>query len=204
MAGTLYQWLMEQAVGDRFEAHCLASVIAARCEEGKGSLASRLGLEAGQLEDVLATHFTGADLRAACVETEGRGTELALEEEDLRALFLDHRGGNGPIEVWWAAILARTVLRPNHLWQDLGFSCREDVSRLLKRHFHTLFLLNVKDMKWKKFLYKSLCEREDIRVCKAPNCEICSDYAVCFGPEDGSPLHQIGIDQGQREPRADG
>ncbi|WP_429451885.1 nitrogen fixation protein NifQ [Paraburkholderia sp. WC7.3g] len=35
-------------------------------------------------------------------------------------------------------------------------------------------------MKWRKFLYKQVCEREALIICKASNC---GDFADCFGPE---------------------
>jgi nitrogen fixation protein NifQ len=39
-------------------------------------------------------------------------------------------------------------------------------------------------MKWKKFFYKQLCLREGLTLCKAPSCDVCSDYALCFGAEE--------------------
>ncbi len=39
-------------------------------------------------------------------------------------------------------------------------------------------------MKWKKFIYKQLCITEGIYTCRAPSCEVCADYADCFGPEE--------------------
>ncbi|WP_429410666.1 nitrogen fixation protein NifQ [Paraburkholderia sp. WSM4174] len=38
-------------------------------------------------------------------------------------------------------------------------------------------------MKWKKFLYKHVCEREALIICKASNCGDCADFTDCFGPE---------------------
>jgi NifQ. len=40
------------------------------------------------------------------------------------------------------------------------------------------------DMKWKKFIYKQLCEAEGLYVCRAPSCEVCKDYDQCFGKEE--------------------
>jgi nitrogen fixation protein NifQ len=51
-------------------------------------------------------------------------------------------------------------------------------------NFEPLALRNDKDMKWKKFLYKQLCEAEGIYVCRAPSCEVCVDYDNCFGNEE--------------------
>ncbi|MCK7499364.1 MAG: nitrogen fixation protein NifQ [Comamonadaceae bacterium] len=49
-------------------------------------------------------------------------------------------------------------------------------------------------MKWKKFLYKQLCEREEILVCKAPSCAVCCDHGESASgpkrrrrPESASP-----------------
>ena len=51
-------------------------------------------------------------------------------------------------------------------------------------HFKPLASRNDRDMKWKKFLYKQLCETEGITTCRAPSCEVCADYQNCFGPEE--------------------
>ena len=76
----------------------------------------------------------------------------------------------------------------NHLWQDLGLPHRGDLSALLHRHFRPLAERNDQDMKWKKFFYRKLCEREGVLVCKAPNCAVCDDVGLCFGAESGEPL----------------
>ncbi len=55
---------------------------------------------------------------------------------------------------------------------------------MLAYNFPDLVARNSKDMKWKKFLYKQLCEAEGLYVCRAPSCEVCKDYQQCFGPED--------------------
>lgn len=187
MGGSLYQWLMDRATGDPFDAHCLACLIAARCGEPRGSLAARLGLTEAQLLSLLEFHFAGARLAGFCA-TSADPEEVPIEEEDLVGLLLDHRAKGAEIEVWLAAMVAHACRLSNHLWQDLGLTSRKDVSRLMERHFPTLAALNVKDMKWKKFLYKQLCDREDIRICKAPNCEDCDDYSLCFATEDDDAL----------------
>ncbi|GBE11207.1 nifQ [bacterium BMS3Abin12] len=51
-------------------------------------------------------------------------------------------------------------------------------------NFPELAARNDRNMKWKKFLYKQLCEREGIHACRAPSCQVCIDYAQCFGPEE--------------------
>jgi nitrogen fixation protein NifQ len=72
----------------------------------------------------------------------------------------------------------------DHLWQDLGLWNRGELSRLMEQNFPEVAKRNQKDMKWKRFLYKQLCEAEGIYTCRAPSCEVCIDYHACFGPED--------------------
>jgi nitrogen fixation protein NifQ len=108
------------------------------------------------------------------------------EVDDLVALLLDHvapdRQGTAA-----AAAMAQSValasLGDNHLWQDLQFASRSELSALMREWFPALVAKNHADMKWKKFLYKQLCERAELFVCRAPSCEVCCDRAVCFGAE---------------------
>jgi len=111
-----------------------------------------------------------------------RGDEVA----DVEALLLDHLDPfGGPLEEGRAVAEAIAVacLGDNHLWQDLGLGSRNELSVLMRRWFPGLVARNSGDMKWKKFLYRQLCEREEVLICKSPSCAVCSDYAVCFGPE---------------------
>ncbi len=113
---------------------------------------------------------------------EGRvGTGRADEYEDLLALLLDHV--SSPEARGLAREIAIACLGDNHLWQDLGLSDRQHLSELLNEHFHSLFLKNVDNMKWKKFFYKRICERMEVNACRSPSCTTCRDYDNCFGPE---------------------
>ncbi len=84
-----------------------------------------------------------------------------------------------------AETIALACLGDNHLWQDLLFDSRAELSALMRHWYPTLVARNHGDMKWKKFLYKQLCEREELFICKAPSCAVCCDRPVCFGPEVG-------------------
>jgi nitrogen fixation protein NifQ len=108
------------------------------------------------------------------------------EVQDVAALLLEHadaRAGTPAEIAHMAETIAVACLGDNHLWQDLQLAHRAELSALMKHWFPTLVARNVGDMKWKKFLYKQLCEREEIFVCKAPSCAVCSDHPVCFEPE---------------------
>jgi len=108
------------------------------------------------------------------------------EFRDLVDLLLEHRSHDDPTSHCLAHAVATACMGANHLWQDLGLPQRRALSELMEHNFTRLSRRNVGDMKWKKFLYKQLCEREEIFVCKSPSCASCSDYQACFGPEDGT------------------
>ena len=111
----------------------------------------------------------------------------ADEVVDLTALLLDHADPQaGPPEWRHAAAHAVAVacLGDNHLWQDLLLTNRGELNTLMRWWFPALVAKNSGDMKWKKFFYRQLCEREDILICKSPSCAVCSDHALCFETTD--------------------
>jgi nitrogen fixation protein NifQ len=77
----------------------------------------------------------------------------------------------------------RENMASDHLWHDLGLWSRPDLVALMRRNLPARAARNVKDMKWKRFLYKQPCEAEGVYTCCSPSCEVCSDYRVCFGPD---------------------
>ncbi len=77
-------------------------------------------------------------------------------------------------------LIVAACLGSNHLWQDLVLFSRSELSALLQHNFPDMATRNSKVMKWKKFIYKQLCEEEGLCVCRAPRCEVCQDYGVCF------------------------
>ncbi|MCF8481220.1 MAG: nitrogen fixation protein NifQ [Rhodospirillum sp.] len=179
------------ARGDAFDRHVFACLIAAARAETAATgapLNHGLGLTPGDTAALIGLFFPHATGLTALLSCDGGSGTDAIEEEDLRDLLLDHRTMGVEEEVWLAAMVARRALRPNHLWQDLGLVNRGELSRLLNRHFSPLASRNTKNMKWKKFFYRELCQREGVVVCKSPHCEACDDHALCFGPEDGKAL----------------
>lgn len=167
---------------DAFDRHVFACILAAGMAESPRPLTEAVGLTRPQLLDLLAAHFPAA-LDCADAVPEGRGAD-ALEEGDLRDLLLRHGSAGTREERWLAAMVARRSLRPNHLWQDLGLASRKDLSGLLHRHFRPLAEKNSRDMKWKKFFYRQMCEAEGVMICKSPVCDLCADFHICFGPEE--------------------
>lgn len=140
-----------------------------------------LGLAPEAAQELALRHaITGAD-----ADLPPALRHRADEVDDVRALLLEF--AQGEAAAWLAGAVAVACLGDNHLWQDLGLTSRAALSQLLGTYFPALVARNRGDMKWKKFLYKELCDRAQV-LCRAPSCAVCSDYAFCFGPEEGPAL----------------
>lgn len=183
---TVYHDLMATGGGgDPFDRHVFACVLAAAAGEAPLPLTEAVGLDGAELAALVARHFPGGEEVLAGLDAgSGSGAE-AVEEADYRALLLAGASEPGSDEArWLASMVARRSLRPDHLWESLGLPARADLSRLLHRHFGPLAARNVRDMKWKKFFYRQMCEAEGMSICKSPVCDDCVDFSVCFGGDD--------------------
>jgi nitrogen fixation protein NifQ len=107
------------------------------------------------------------------------------DEMALRALLEAACVAPAPFATLLPAIVARRSMREDHLWQDLGLPHRAALSQLMAVAFPSLYAANDRDMKWKRFFYRSLCEAEGFSLCAVPHCRDCSDFERCFGSEDG-------------------
>jgi nitrogen fixation protein NifQ len=147
-----------------------------------------LKLKAPDFMRLLGRYFPGASSAMADPQalsaTSGVCTAIAPEEfDDLIALLREHRRDDSEETGWVAHAIACACAGENHLWEDMGMPNRGAVSQLIKRYFPTLYFKNTDNLRWKKFFYKLLCDRAQARICKAPSCGVCCDYAQCFGPE---------------------
>ncbi len=176
----VYAELMAHAVG--LPNDVLYAQIICSQRDAVGAMPPNLGLDVAAFCALLNRHFPGMALNDsdAHIEPDPR----ALERDDVLALLLENRAMQDESEVWMADIVTTACMADDHLWQDLGLWSRDLLTRLMTQNFPDLAAKNVHDMKWKKFLYKQLCEREGINACRAPSCEHCTDYLKCFGPED--------------------
>ncbi len=151
---------------------------------GDSALPVRLGLNTENYQNLVTRHFASHEmLHNVCNKCEFE-RERIPEWEDLVELMMEYRAGNDMSELWVAQIVATACMGFDHLWQDLGLWSRGELTEILNLNFPELAQRNNKDMKWKKFLYKQLCERDGTYVCRAPSCDVCADYQVCFGPEE--------------------
>ena len=151
---------------------------------GKGALPQYLGLSVDGFNEMLSSHFKGFVFNDFADEASALDKERSDERDEVLQLMLGHRAGQSDDEIWIAEIVTAACQANDHLWQDLGLGSRKDLSLLMELNFPALAAKNDKDMKWKKFIYKQLCITEGIYTCRAPSCEVCTDYAVCFGPEE--------------------
>jgi nitrogen fixation protein NifQ len=198
-ADDAYRWLTEgssRTVCDAFDAHVCASALALAlaesAAEGK-TLSSAVGLDGVELAALGAEMFPhGSALLSSCETGNGPGTGAVIERAPDEACLLDLlqrcATRRSPLELRLAAIIARRAQRPNHLWQDLGLRTRDELTRLMERHFAPLARKNARNMKWKKFLYRVICQDSSYSLCTAPSCAECDDFEICFGDEGGESL----------------
>jgi len=179
-ADLLYGRLAVHAAGHGND-HAFGCMIASLCA-GSGALPDWLGLEPAAFNCLLEHHFPGVDLGDRPLVGRQLDPQRNDERAELVRLMLMDKAGDSPSEVWMAHVVAAGCMARDHLWHDLGLWQRPDLTALMRRNFPPLAARNVRDMKWKRFLYKQLCEAEGIYTCRAPSCEVCTDYHACFGP----------------------
>jgi nitrogen fixation protein NifQ len=166
-----------------FDRHVLASILAVAAMES-GAVAERAGLAAADLVALMLKWFP-----AACGMGVGPLADDKHTDDDeiamVRDLLLAHRSSEGDTGRWLAAMIARRSMEANHLWEDLGLRDRSELTRLLTRHFGPIAVRNTKNMRWKRFFYRMLCEDDGLVMCSTPVCTNCNDFNLCFGDESG-------------------
>ncbi|MDO8843733.1 nitrogen fixation protein NifQ [Methylicorpusculum sp.] len=161
---------------------------------GEGALPDYLGLSPEQFNNLRSHCFSDIALPHLAVSGKTVDYSRMLEKQDLETLLGDFRAPDVAETEWIIAILVAGCLGSDHLWQDLGLWSRSELSGLMSHNFPELAARNNKDMKWKKFLYKQLCEMEGLNLCRAPSCQVCQDYGLCFASEESTSV----IDQVER------
>jgi len=166
-----------------FDRHVFGSLLAVAASEG-GVIGDKVGLADDDLAGLMERWFP----QAPDVFERSRPTAVTYEDDEIamvRELLLAHRSTEGEDGRWLAFMIARRALESNHLWEDLGLRDRAELSRLLFRHFAPLATRNLKNMRWKRFFYRMLCESDGFVMCSTPVCTNCRDFDLCFGEESG-------------------
>jgi nitrogen fixation protein NifQ len=167
--------------------HLFACLLAVAAREPCDTAAA-LGLEDEDLAFLLKTYFPQAD-PSVIPSRAASGEEPPPERNsEVLAILLRHIPTNLdrqslPVTVRFAYILATRATLPGHLWVAMGLFERSELSAAIRRHLPSLAAMNNRNMRWKKFLYRQVCDRNGGVMCKAPNCGVCSDYALCFAGE---------------------
>jgi hypothetical protein len=99
----------------------------------------------------------------------------------LHDLLMSHRADNDAALTVLANALACACFGSHHLWQDLGASGRDEVSRLLEVSFPVLFASNTRNLKWKRHLFLVLGEKLGRQDLRPPKCDNCDSFEGCFG-----------------------
>ncbi|RIZ66524.1 MAG: nitrogen fixation protein NifQ [Methylococcales bacterium] len=161
----------------------LSCMIASWCV-GQGVLPDYLGLALEQFSALKTDFFPECYIPELASSVSQLDYNRMLEKDDLVKLLKKFSKADTNETDWIIAIVVAGCLGSDHLWQDLGLWSRSQLTDLLRYNFPMLAEKNNKDMKWKKFLYKQLCETEGLYLCRAPSCEVCIDYSKCFGSEE--------------------
>lgn len=191
-ASDIYAWLTAQPnLGcDGFDTHVVASIVSLslwEAETGRFRVTDAVGLDGSALVN-LAKEMFPHTLPVFAVWGGQDCTPATDDEACLRGLLRSCTTHETPFQRQLADIVARRCMRPNHLWQDLGFRNRRELGWMMMRHFETLAERNRADMKWKKFFYRTICRDEGYMLCAAPSCSECDDFDHCFGEEGGESL----------------
>jgi nitrogen fixation protein NifQ len=186
---TVSKWLLLKHADapDDILVRAYATVIGSCCDPHGCVFVPALGLEMPYFRGLLATCFPRFIAPHGWLGEQNSlpgSTGQLAEFPDLLQLLLDYRAVDDDHHRCVSHLVAAACMGSNHLWQDLGLPNRGALSVLLSSHFPALAAKNTGDMKWKKFFYRQLCEREGLNACSSPSCAACCDYDKCFGTEE--------------------
>ncbi len=173
------------AAQDRHLFACLLAVAAREpCD-----LAAALGLVAADIDAILMRCFPAFDSTQLADHSNPAHSNPPEVNGDVLKILLTHvpledSGRPRVLSVWLARAIAARAARPGHLWTAMGLFERPQLSAAIRRHLPSLAEANDQNMRWKRFLYKQVCDLNGGAMCKSPNCGVCSDYAICFPAEE--------------------
>ena len=164
--------------------HLFACLLAVAASESV-NIAAALGLSDDELSDLLHLYFPAVELGALPWGSVPAATATPPANPDLLRLLFDYLpsdtdGWTPAPSLWLARIIATRAAYPGHLWIAMGLLARPELTAAIHRHLPALALANDKGMRWKRFLFKQLCDRTGGVLCSTPDCGECSDYTLCF------------------------
>ena len=168
--------------------HLFACLIAVAAQETK-EIEAAIGLDVSDLNSLMSLFFPGQKrevLLKHSPSTQGVPPEC---NEEVLSILISHLPENNDSCLYFvsrclASILAARTALPGHLWVAMGLTERPQLTAAIRRHLPSLAEANSQNMRWKRYLYKQVCDLNGGVMCKAPNCGVCSDYNLCFVEED--------------------
>lgn len=151
------------------------AIDAVRRYGGSGMLpaaAQTLGLDAGEYWGI----FPGPEPLAKPILA--RDIPPLLPE--LVALLWSFRATDAVETRVMAGAIACACFGSRHLWEDLGLVSRSEATVLIERHFPQLARGNVRELKWKHFIFERLGEYLKLPDLYPPGCPGCDEFSVCF------------------------
>lgn len=186
-ANPVYCALMSRPIAEGIqpEDHHLFACLFAVADREPVPLHRALGLSKQQLDRLMNAVFPEIDRKTVFSDSQLKTTTTPEINPEIRALLLSKSllqsdGERCFLSEAMAHIIAARTAHPGHLWIAMGLFERPQLSAAIGRHLPLLLTLNNKGMRWKRFLFKQLCDQNGGTMCKAPNCSDCSDYALCF------------------------
>lgn len=183
----IYSILMNSARPDQTtdeDRHLFACLLTVATEESCHPAAA-LGISDSDLTSLLALYFPDIDLTFLKQISFSTAEQPAERNDDILSIMLSHLPkepdrNKRQTSLWLAHILTTRAALPGHLWVAMGLTERPQLTAAIRRHLPSLAEANNQNMRWKRFLFKQVCELNGGVMCKSPNCGVCSDYAICF------------------------
>ncbi|WP_321284329.1 nitrogen fixation protein NifQ [uncultured Vibrio sp.] len=151
---------------------------------GRSALPLYLGLDKNRFIHVIESFELGGNsINLETKQATLRSELMALrtdEYDQLSQLLFLSLDTSRQFAEEMAIVISSGCMGSQHLWHDLGLPERALLTQLFSDYFPTLSAKNVNNMRWKRFLYRQLCESGGDYVCRSPSCETCSSYNDCF------------------------
>jgi nitrogen fixation protein NifQ len=190
-ADPIYRTLMDSPPADGIPAadRLLFAGLLAVADAEPTPLEFALNLSPQLLDALLLRVFPDIERRQLFNDPRQKGAAppgLNPEVELLLTRFIprDSSGWKRFCSVLLARIIAARAAHPGHLWVAMGLLERPDLTAAIRRHLPALAAANCNNMRWKRFLFKQVCDLNGGLMCKSPVCGDCSDYSLCFAPEE--------------------
>jgi nitrogen fixation protein NifQ len=171
------------AISDE-DRHLFACLLCVALEDSSAP-EKALGLDSIELTSLLKHYFPDVDRSTLKLKSFLEAEQTAERNDDVLSILLSHLPEDADHDklrtsVWLAHILAARAVLPGHLWVAMGLTERPQLTAAIRRHLPSLADANNQNMRWKRYLYKQVCDLNGGVMCKSPNCGVCSDYSLCF------------------------